>query len=888
MSESPEEASSPSRSSSYLSTPLDPAVPAAAPRISSMIPFQAAPLKMHQSDLRNQTITRNIEATRKENQQEAAPASWLPMLSLSNPWRRLWDLLIMVIVSYNCFYIPVAVVFKPEIVYEWYLILTDSLIDIIYAMDVLVSFRITYIDSKTGDEVSNPKKVIQHYLRSGAFAVDLLAALPIEMLDYASTGRDNGWMLLKLAKTIRLFGLSKVLMFWKTTESIKLLVKLAGMLSLLAMYIHLEACFWFMLIKQREMYVPPSEFLNEHGHHALYDADVFKQYSISLYTSIFMLICAEIGPQTEWELLYASNMIIFGQIVQAILFGEMTVVMSNLSRKSIKMDNIQDSVNTAMMNMKLSKELRIKVNDFLIASHGSLDRQSEFEQFFKILSPSLEREVNAFIYKPIAEQNVLLGGNQDLADFVLHHLSNLFCQPEQEVVTQGDEPRALYFVANGKCEVEILNEHKQSHRVKVLEKGQHFGEVALIYHTIRTATVRTLTYASIASLDKEDFGTMLKKFPDVGTSLKQVSAKYKDSWKKFLKTTLSRCSYFSNLSSKHMDDLIYSLPTERFSPNDHLFDLDQTVTKAYFLLEGKVETYLTTADAKLGKVKMAQEEPAAGRQKVQSDSDISRWQSFQMRPSNRRITVKRKGHIGVTMEKLPLDELSMGSVLCAELLLVGGKTAFTCKAVESTTVLTLTTELLEKICKRNNAIKQEVEKKRKSLIKIDSLSRQPVLAAPILDYEKSFKYEPTSAVPELWETRKKIKSLVVRKLTNKRESRKRGVPDMHTMVLKMKAIIVAEESGNYELAKQIANGQVSPEAIHAFDLLTSTEIQNPLLTQFALKAKEVESVMSLIHKHYVDMGSRCAESMKESADLESQVKEMKQVLRSVGLRIGSQ
>lgn len=793
----------------------------------------------------------------------------------------------MAIVSYNCFYIPVAVIFQPEAVYEWYLILVDSVITLMYVLDVLVTFRLTYIDSRTGDEISDSRKVIRHYFLSGAFVVDVIAAIPIEMLDYANNGRNMSLMLLKLIKTVRLLGLSKVLMFWKTSESTKLLVKLAGMVLFLGMYIHLEACFWFMIIKQREVYVPPSEFLNEEGHHALFEAGVFKQYAISLYTSIFMLICAEIGPQTEWELLYASNMIIFGQIVQAILFGEMTVVMSNLSRKSIKMDNIQDSVNTAMMNMKLSKELRIKVNDFLIASHGSLDRQSEFEQFFKILSPSLEREVNAFIYKPIAEQNVLLIGNQDLADFVLHHLSNLFCQPEQEVVTQGDEPHALYFIANGKCEVEILNEHKQSHRVKVLEKGQHFGEVALIYHTIRTATVRTLTYASIASLDKEDFGTMLEKFPDVGTSLKQVSAKYKDSWKKFLKTTLARCSYFSSLASKHMDDLIYSLPTERFSPNDHLYDLDQTVTKAYFLLEGKVETYLTTADSKLAKVKMAQEAPAPG-QKMQSESDISRWQSFQMRPSNRRITVKRKGQIGITMEKLPLDELSMGSVLCTELLLVGGKSAFNCKAVESTTVLTLTTDLLEKICKRNNAIKQEVEKKRKSLIKIDSLSRQPVLAAPILDYQKSFKPDPASVIPELWATHKKIKSLVVRKLTNKRESRKRGVPDMHTMVLKMKAIIVAEESGNYELAKQIAIGQVSPEAINAFDLLTSTEIQNPLLTQFALKAKEVEKVMNLIHKHYLDMGGKCTESMKESADLQSQVQEMKQVLRSVAQRIGSQ
>ena len=192
MTESPEEASSPSHSSSYLSTPHDPAAPLAVPRISSLVPFQAAPLKMHQSNLRNMTITRDIAATRKENQAEPAKAPFLPILSLSHPGRRFWDLFIMALVTYNCFYIPVAVVFRPEAVYYWYIILINSFVNVVFAMDVLISFRFTYIEGKTGDEIADSRRIAKHYVVSGAILVDILAALPIEMMDYANTGRDNG------------------------------------------------------------------------------------------------------------------------------------------------------------------------------------------------------------------------------------------------------------------------------------------------------------------------------------------------------------------------------------------------------------------------------------------------------------------------------------------------------------------------------------------------------------------------------------------------------------------------------------------------------------------------------------------------------------------------
>lgn len=63
------------------------------------------------------------------------------------------------------------------------------------------------------------------------------------------------------------------------------------------------------------------------------------------------------------------------------------------------------------------------------------------------------------------------------------------------------------------------------------------------------------------------------------------------------------------------------------------------------------------------------------------------------------------------------------------------------------------------------------------------------------------------------------------------------------MVSKIKAITEAERKGRIEVARLIAGGDIPPEAILGVDLLTPKEYNNPLLTQFAAKAAEMQNCL---------------------------------------------
>ena len=54
-------------------------------------------------------------------------------------------------------------------------------IDLCFVLDIAISFRSSFIHPITGDEITDTRLIAIHYL-SGRFLLDLLAALPFDIL----------------------------------------------------------------------------------------------------------------------------------------------------------------------------------------------------------------------------------------------------------------------------------------------------------------------------------------------------------------------------------------------------------------------------------------------------------------------------------------------------------------------------------------------------------------------------------------------------------------------------------------------------------------------------------------------------------------------------------
>jgi NADH:ubiquinone reductase (H+-translocating) len=95
-------------------------------------------------------------------------------------------------------------------------------------------------------------------------------------------------------------------------------------------------------------------------------------------------------------------------------------------------------------------------------------------------------------------------------------IASLHFEPGEVIFHQGDVGDYLYIIVTGEVEV-IKEEDGKETKVAELKSGEFFGEIALLSHEKRTATVRCKTPADIVAIRKSDFGLLIAHF----TQLKQ-------------------------------------------------------------------------------------------------------------------------------------------------------------------------------------------------------------------------------------------------------------------------------------------------------------------------------------------------------------------------------
>ena len=94
------------------------------------------------------------------------------------PRFRYWDFIILFLVIYNAISVPheAAFIYVKSHVQDQ----AETVIDILFALDVVYTFRTAYMDEQ-GVMVRDGGKIAKNYMRRW-FAIDLLASLPLDYI----------------------------------------------------------------------------------------------------------------------------------------------------------------------------------------------------------------------------------------------------------------------------------------------------------------------------------------------------------------------------------------------------------------------------------------------------------------------------------------------------------------------------------------------------------------------------------------------------------------------------------------------------------------------------------------------------------------------------------
>jgi CRP-like cAMP-binding protein len=108
----------------------------------------------------------------------------------------------------------------------------------------------------------------------------------------------------------------------------------------------------------------------------------------------------------------------------------------------------------------------------------------------------------------------------DLEDVADHLIERRFPR-NATIVEEGTPGDYMYVIREGRVKVTKLSEDGREKILQMLGEGAFFGEMALLDHAPRSATVKTLAPVRVLALSRADFLSVLRRSPDLAMAVIQ-------------------------------------------------------------------------------------------------------------------------------------------------------------------------------------------------------------------------------------------------------------------------------------------------------------------------------------------------------------------------------
>lgn len=101
---------------------------------------------------------------------------------------------------------------------------------------------------------------------------------------------------------------------------------------------------------------------------------------------------------------------------------------------------------------------------------------------------------------------------------IMRYLRSQSCEPDEIIVRRGERAEAMYIIAAGAVSIDLVD------GPVTLGVGQFFGEIAVLQHSERTATVRAVTRCKLLVLDANDLRHLMDRSPVMARRIRDVAA----------------------------------------------------------------------------------------------------------------------------------------------------------------------------------------------------------------------------------------------------------------------------------------------------------------------------------------------------------------------------
>lgn len=468
-----------------------------------------------------------------------------------------WNFFLTIFILYIAIFMPIRVAFYENIYWDFWTIL-DTVLDAFFILDMVVNFFSSYKD-KEENEICNLKKIAIHYLKTWFF-MDLIASVPIGLIDYSLGLQNSQTKMTRYSKLIRLsklprlyrllrvFRIMKVLKHYTQASVVNKLVdffqlnarvlKFGQFLLTVFFFVHFIGCLWYFSALIDEF--SPDTWVARYD---MIDKSKGSLYLACVYwaiTTITTVGYGDITPKTDLEKTIAISLMICGVGFYSFTIGSLSSFLSTVDTRESVLAQKMAAVNEFIKETNVKGEIKQKIRQAIKFSNRKLGAVwSDKNSLFKELPKNLRYEVALSMYGGIANQLPFFKGKDSaFIVAVIPCLLPLKINKGEFVYQIGDYADYAYIIVEGR--VSLVTEAEQI-AYKSYLKGGFFGEIELLCSSIREETAVTTMDCEFFVLSKKDFLIILEEFPVERILFKKIAAKKQQqnaSCKKEIKTLI--------------------------------------------------------------------------------------------------------------------------------------------------------------------------------------------------------------------------------------------------------------------------------------------------------------------------------------------------------------
>ncbi|CAN4094340.1 unnamed protein product [Withania somnifera] len=416
---------------------------------------------------------------------------------------RLWETFLVVLVVYTAWVSPFEFGFlkKPA----GPLAKTDNVVNGFFAIDIILTFFVAYLDRTTYLLIDDHKKIAWKYMSSW-FLFDVISTIPSELAVKISP------------KPLRQYGLFNMLRLWRLRRVSALFARLekdrnfnyfwvrcAKLVCVTLFAVHCAACFYYLIAAH---YPDPTKTWIGSSMDDFPNQSLWIRYVTSIYWSITTLTTVGYGdlhPENTREMIFDIFYMLFNLGLTAYLIGNMTnLVVHGTSRTRKFRDTIQAASSFAQRN-QLPPRLQDQMLAHLCLKFRTDSEGLQQQETLESLPKAIRSSVSHFLFYSLVDKVYLFRGvSNDLLFQLVSEMKAEYFPPKEDVILQNEAPTDFYILVTGAVDLLVLKNGVEQ-VVGEVRTGDLCGEIGVLCYRPQLFTVRTKRLCQLLRMNRTTF-----------------------------------------------------------------------------------------------------------------------------------------------------------------------------------------------------------------------------------------------------------------------------------------------------------------------------------------------------------------------------------------------